>query len=44
MWLSVDCVSQAIKVLDDEMQCDIIKISGLVRNKVPSMSCLSYFS
>lgn len=24
---------QAIKVLDDEMQCDIIKISGLVRNK-----------
>lgn len=25
---------QAIKVLDDEIQCDIIKISGLVRNKV----------
>ncbi|TKY57059.1 KRR1 small subunit processome component-like [Spatholobus suberectus] len=24
---------QAIKMLDDEMQCDIIKISGLVRNK-----------
>ncbi|KAK2431302.1 KRR1 small subunit processome component protein [Trifolium repens] len=24
---------QAIKILDDEMQCDIIKISGLVRNK-----------
>ncbi|KAK4254610.1 hypothetical protein QN277_009967 [Acacia crassicarpa] len=24
---------QAIKVLDDEFQCDIIKISGLVRNK-----------
>lgn len=25
---------QAIKVLNDEMQCDIIKISNLVRNKV----------
>ncbi|KAI3848902.1 hypothetical protein MKX03_030189 [Papaver bracteatum] len=25
---------QAIKILDDEMQCDIIKIGGLVRNKV----------
>ena len=24
---------QAIKVLDDGMQCDIIKIGGLVRNK-----------
>ncbi|XP_028759175.1 KRR1 small subunit processome component homolog [Neltuma alba] len=24
---------QAIKILDDEIQCDIIKISGLVRNK-----------
>lgn len=24
---------QAIKILNDEMQCDIIKISGLVRNK-----------
>ncbi|KAF7815792.1 KRR1 small subunit processome component-like protein [Senna tora] len=24
---------QAIKILDDEMQCDIIKIGGLVRNK-----------
>ncbi|XP_027332421.1 KRR1 small subunit processome component [Abrus precatorius] len=24
---------QAIKILDDEMQCDIIKISGFVRNK-----------
>ncbi|KAJ1386413.1 Ribosomal RNA assembly KRR1 [Sesbania bispinosa] len=24
---------QAIKILDDEVQCDIIKISGLVRNK-----------
>ncbi|RQM23138.1 hypothetical protein B5M09_004675 [Aphanomyces astaci] len=26
-------VNQAIKVLDDEVQCDIIKIGGLVRNK-----------
>jgi hypothetical protein len=43
-WLYVDCVSQAIKILDDEMQCDIIKISGLVRNKVTSMNCISYFS
>ncbi|KAK7372645.1 hypothetical protein VNO80_06032 [Phaseolus coccineus] len=25
--------TQAIKILDDEVQCDIIKISGLVRNK-----------
>ncbi|KAJ7954528.1 KRR1 small subunit processome component [Quillaja saponaria] len=25
--------SQAIKILDDEMQCDIIKIGNLVRNK-----------
>ncbi|KAF5180973.1 Krr1 small subunit processome component [Thalictrum thalictroides] len=25
--------TQAIKVLDDEMQCDIIKINGLVRHK-----------
>ncbi|XP_020210909.1 KRR1 small subunit processome component homolog [Cajanus cajan] len=25
---------QAIKILDDEIQCDIIKISGMVRNKV----------
>ncbi|KAK7300347.1 hypothetical protein RJT34_11190 [Clitoria ternatea] len=24
---------QAVKILDDEIQCDIIKISGLVRNK-----------
>lgn len=27
-------ISQAIKILDDEMQCDIIKIGNLVRNKV----------
>jgi len=26
-------VAQAIKILDDNMQCDIIKIGGLVRNK-----------
>jgi|AraCvinosormetaG_1042628.scaffolds.fasta_scaffold00023_18 hypothetical protein len=27
-------VSQAIKILEDEVQCDIIKIGNLVRNKV----------
>lgn len=26
-------VAQAIKVLQDEMACDIIKIGGMVRNK-----------
>ncbi|KAF1333804.1 Ribosomal RNA assembly protein mis3, partial [Globisporangium splendens] len=26
-------VSQAVKIMDDEVQCDIIKIGGLVRNK-----------
>nr|XP_023909354.1 KRR1 small subunit processome component homolog [Quercus suber] len=30
-------VHQAIKVLDDEMQCDIIKIGNLVRSKVYSL-------
>lgn len=25
---------QALKVLNDDMQCDVIKIGGLVRNKV----------
>lgn len=26
-------VAQAVKILDDQMQCDVIKIGGLVRNK-----------
>lgn len=30
--------AQALKILNDETQCDIIKIGGLIRNKV---SCLS---
>ena len=25
---------QALKILDDDTQCDIIKIGGLIRNKV----------
>jgi hypothetical protein len=33
-----------MKKFDAEVQRDIIKISGLVRNKVTSMSCISYFS
>jgi ribosomal RNA assembly protein len=27
------CALQALKILQDEMQCDIIKIGGLLRNK-----------
>jgi rRNA processing protein Krr1/Pno1 len=29
------CCLQAMKILNDDMQCDIIKIGGLTRNKVP---------
>ena len=29
-----DVLLQALKILNDEMQCDVIKIGGLVRNKV----------
>lgn len=36
-------VCQAIKILDDEMQCDIIKIGNLVRKKV-SVFYSTYFS
>lgn len=32
---------QAVKVLNDDMQCDIIKIGGLVRNKVKLLWLLS---
>ena len=27
------CCGQALKVLGDDMQCDIIKIGGIIRNK-----------
>jgi len=27
------CIAQALKVLNDDMQCDIIKIGGIIRNK-----------
>jgi hypothetical protein len=30
----LSCLSQAKRILDDDMACDIIKIGGLVRNKV----------
>jgi len=35
---------QAIKILDDEMNCDIIKIGGLVRNKVGHLFIASLIS
>lgn len=35
-------MSQAIKILNDEMQCDIIKIRNLVHNKVCFKS-IDYF-
>jgi hypothetical protein len=34
--------SQAIKVLNDEMNCDIIKIGSIIRNKVGSVSLLKF--
>ena len=30
VWIPV----QALKILNDDMQCDVIKIGGLVRNNV----------
>ena len=30
--------TQALKVLQDDMQCDVIKIGNIIRNKVPSPS------
>ncbi len=31
---------QALKILNDDMQCDVIKIGGLVRNKVSCINIL----
>lgn len=39
--LLLSSVLQALKVLDDDMQCDIIKIGNIIRNKVSVASCTS---
>jgi hypothetical protein len=33
LWLLLPRVPQALRVLQDEVQCDVIKIGGIVRNK-----------
>lgn len=33
---------QAMKILNDEMQCDVIKIGNLSRNKVIFLSPIDY--
>jgi ribosomal RNA assembly protein len=33
VWTESKTLAQALKILADEMQCDVIKIGGLVRNK-----------
>ena len=38
MYMLTAEVMQALKILQDETQCDIIKIAGLVRNKVHTVA------
>lgn len=33
---------QALKVLNDDMQCDVIKIGGLIRNKVRQLMAAAH--